>query len=371
MGFLKRLHKGQSAVLNVARVATFPWLGIAPSAPLMVYIELTRRCNLQCRHCDIWKTGENVEGIRKQELSAEALVELFSGLAQRGLVAVDLFGGEPLMRPDLPEIVSGLKKIGLHVTVTSNGLLLNAKRSQALVESGLDQLFISIDAPKASLHDDLRGVPGTFERVLAGIREFQRHNTGSVKVGINSLVCRPTFREIPRMPAFAHSLGASQVRLLPYHQCYPFNSWQQDDGLLPRSEDLPELKRCLDSFQTEAQIRHLSTNGKSYIEGIPAWFSGTLKKRRCVAGLAVCDINGFGELFPCYTSGVPVGSLHDASFEALWSSSAMEAFRRSHEQCNGCWQSCYIEPGMRLDPRSALTDFRSVLHDLREYFVGR
>ena len=371
MAFLDRLHKGGNAVLNVARVATFPWLGMAPSAPLMVYVELTRRCNLQCRHCDIWKTGEKVEDIRNRELSSKALLELFSGLAQRGLVAVDLFGGEPLMRPDLPEIISGLKKIGLHVTVTSNGLLLNAKRSQALVEAGLDQLFISIDAPEAKLHDDLRGVPGTFERVLAGVREFQRHNPGTVKVGINSLVCRPTYPHISRMPAFAESLGASQVRLLPYHQCYPFNSWQQDDDLLPRREDLDEMKGCLDSFQVEARLRHLSTNGQSYIEGIPAWFSGELKGHRCVAGLAVCDINGFGELFPCYTSGGAVGSLHESSFDALWSSSAMEAFRRSHEQCSGCWQSCYIEPGLRLVPRSALTDFRTVLHDLREYFVGR
>ena len=235
---------------NLWRAATYDLLGLAPRSPLMVFVELTRRCNLKCRHCDIWKTAAqasndtlvhdvgaaprgrpstSASALHSHEVSADRLLEVLTGLARKGLVAVDLFGGEPLLRQDLPRIVAGCKEAGLHVTVTTNGVLLNRRRSAELVTAGLDQLLVSLDGPSAEVHDDIRGMAGAFARATARIATFRELAGDRVRVGLNTLVCRPNLSTLPDMVDLVANAGGTQLRLLPYHQCYPFNVYGQDN----------------------------------------------------------------------------------------------------------------------------------------------
>jgi AdoMet-dependent heme synthase len=354
---------------NLFRTASFDRLGLVPRSPLMVYVELTRRCNMRCRHCDIWQTAREHEDLEAQEVPGEFLVETLAGQVARGLLAVDLFGGEPLVRTDVVEIVDGLKRAGLHVTITTNGTLLTDELSAGLVGAGLDQLLVSIDGPTAAIHDSIRGRKGTFLRAVDRLSAFHRLSQGKVRLGINTLVCRENIGDLPAMVDFAVSVGAGQVRLLPYHQCYPFNLYTQDDDLMPRPDDMGELGRSVDGFVAAAQRAGLSTNGHSYLLGIREWYEGQRTEVRCSAGLAVCDINAFGEVFPCYTLGKSVGNIRNLPLDRIWRSRAMEQHRRDSRHCRACWQSCYIEPGLRLSPRALLQDRQAVLNDLLEYFL--
>jgi len=362
---------GQSlkAVENVVRSATYDITGKAPHSPLMVYVELTRRCNSRCKHCDIWQTASRVEDIRSLEIPAEHLVELLCGLVPRGLMAVDLFGGEPLLRDDLTEVVHGLTEAGLHVTVTTNGTLMDRERADGLVAAGLDQLLVSIDGPNSKVHDRIRGGRGLFTRAVKGVQTFL--TAGGKKAGLNALVCADNIDLLPEMVELTSSLGASQLRLLPYHQCYPFNQYGQDDSLLPRAEDLPRLGESLELVMSTAKRLQIATNGRSYLEGIKGWYAGMRPKVRCMAGLAVCDINAFGNVYPCYTLAESVGNIGETSFPELWTSQRMERHRKATRECDRCWQSCYIEPGLRLSPRTLLQDRQAVLHDVLEYFLRR
>ena len=105
MSRLGRSLRLARALSNTARAATYDWLGKFPPAPLMVYVELTRRCNMKCQHCDIWMTAQQHENLAASEVPGHRLLEVLTGLAPKGLLAVDLFGGEPLLRADLPEII--------------------------------------------------------------------------------------------------------------------------------------------------------------------------------------------------------------------------------------------------------------------------
>ena len=354
---------------SVLRAASYDTAGIAPKSPLMVYVELTRRCNMKCRHCDIWMTASKHKDLKRTEVSGERLLEVLTGQVERGLLAVDLFGGEPLMRTDLEEIIRGLKTVGVHVTVTTNGTLVDENRAAGMVEAGLDQLLVSIDGPEASVHDGIRGREGTFDKAVAGLEAFLA--AGGRKAGVNTLVCRENIDHLPAMVDLTSRIGARQLRLLPYHQCYPFNQYGQDDELLPRQEDLSRLDGALDGVIRKSSAQHITTNGLSYLEGIIRWYAGEPVEVRCMAGLAVCDINAFGDVYPCYTLGRPVGSIREAAFDSLWSGEAMEAHRKSTGNCRECWQSCYIEPGLRLSLRALLQDRKAVLHDIMEYFVER
>ena len=376
---------------NLWRAATYDLLGLAPRSPLMVFVELTRRCNLKCRHCDIWKTahtptsatgippsptgdqGGTTAGsadLSGHEVSADRLLEVLTGLAGRGLVAVDLFGGEPLLRQDLPRIVAGCKAAGLHVTVTTNGVLLNRRRSAELVTAGLDQLLVSLDGPSAEVHDDIRGMEGAFARATAGIATFRELAGDRVRVGLNTLVCRPSLSTLPNMVDLVADAGGTQLRLLPYHQCYPFNVYGQDDSLLPRADDVPALARALAELQDRARARGVVTNSRSYLDGIVGWYSGDRTKVRCMAGLGVCDINAFGDLYPCYTLGKHAGNVKELPFSKLWRSPEMKELRATGRNCDRCWQSCYIEPGLRLSLKAAWKDRTTLLHDVAEYFLG-
>lgn len=368
---------------NLMRAATFRFRHTPPSAPLMVYVELTRRCNMRCRHCDIWKTWQG--RVPTGEIQPEVLVGLLHFLARKGLIAVDLFGGEPLLRPDLEKIVTQLKEARLHVTVTTNGTLLDKDRAEALVASGLDQLLVSIDGPSAEIHDSLRGSVGAFERAVAGVYAFlaacaktvsssgrkQPSGSPTPRLGINTMVCKQNMDLLPKTAELAASLGATQIRLLPYHQCYPFNQHGQDDSLLLSEEDIRALPGVLKRFQRRAQELGLTTNGRTYIDRIPAFFSKTLKGAPCMAGIAVCDINAFGDVFPCYTKGIAVGNILKTPFFELWQSEEMKKARNHSINCAGCWQSCYIEPGLRLSPLAAVRDWRTLLKDVGEYFGKR
>jgi len=352
------------------RAATYDIFGLAPRSPLMVFVELTRRCNLKCRHCDIWKTKEGEADLADHEVSADRLLEVLTGLAAEGLVAVDLFGGEPLLRQDLPRIVAGCKAAGLHVTVTTNGVLLNRRRSAELVTAGLDQLLVSIDGPTAELHDEIRGVEGSFARATSGIATFRELAGDRARVGLNTLVCLKNLSTLPDMVDLVADAGATQLRLLPYHQCYPFNVYGQDDSLLPRPGDVPALARALDALQERARGRGVVTNSPSYISGIVGWYAGDRTKVRCMAGLGVCDINAFGELYPCYTLGKHAGNVKESSFSQLWRNPEIKALRATGKSCDRCWQSCYIEPGLRLSLKAAWKDRKTLLHDISEYFLG-
>lgn len=359
------------ALLNAARAATFDRLGKPPSAPLMVYVELTRRCNMKCHHCDIWMSSQRHKDLAATEIPGSRLVEVLTGLSREGLLAVDLFGGEPLLRKDLPEIIGGLKRAGLHVTVTTNGALLTPASCQRIVDAGLDQLLVSIDGPDAESHDAIRGVPGTFEKAMRGLSHLTQLADGRLRVGINTLVCRTNLPLLGRMPELVKAVGAQQLRLLPYHQCYPFNQFVQDDELMVRVSDLPTLARSLSQVIHETRQWGIATNSQTYLKGIEDWYRGRPVPVRCQAGLSVCDINAFGDVYPCYTLAKPVGNILRDEFLSVWRSHQLDSHRRSSRECRQCWQSCYIEPGLRLSMNALWADRQAVLHDIMEYFVKR
>jgi AdoMet-dependent heme synthase len=359
------------AIGNAFRAMGYDRIATVPRVPLMVYVEVTRRCNLQCRHCDIWMTQRHEPDLADREVPADRLVSELGALAPRGLLAVDLFGGEPLLRSDLGRIIGGLTGRNLHVTVTTNGALLRREKVIELRDAGLHQLLVSVDGPSASIHDGLRGVKGAWDKALAGLQEVGRIATGQIRTGINTLVCRENLSILPDMVDLAGKLGVSQLRLLPYHQCYPFNEFQRNDELMFMPEDMQRLRHTIAEVITRARRYNLVTNGLSYLEGIPAWYEGRPLPVRCQAGLTVCDINAYGDVFPCYTLAQSIGNIKTSSFLDLWNSPGMEAHRRASHNCHSCWQSCYIEPGLRLSLRSVWHDRRAVLNDLREYVLKK
>src|SRR3954470_4651671 len=134
--------------------------------PRSIYIEPTTRCNELCQQCP--RTLLSREDDR--DLSFEDfcfIVDQFPVLER-----VVLHGlGEPLLNKDLPRMIRYLKERGAYVLFNSNGILLNAKRGQALIDAGLDEYRLSMDGSTPATYARVRGVDA-FDKIWRNVQAF-------------------------------------------------------------------------------------------------------------------------------------------------------------------------------------------------------
>jgi radical SAM protein len=178
-------------------------------APLRVYWELTRACDLACRHC----RAEAVRERAGDELTTDECERVLAALARADGPAphVIFTGGDPLKRPDLLHLVAACAARGLPVSVAPSATLsLTHDAVQALKEAGVSAMSLSIDGPSAAHHDGVRGVLGCFGWTLAAA---QRIVAAGIPLQINTLVSRETEPQLDETAKLVARLGASRWSL--------------------------------------------------------------------------------------------------------------------------------------------------------------
>ncbi len=164
-----------------------------PPGPLILYLELTRNCNLRCQFCDMWKIKyRNPEDLSK-ELSLSEIINLVDEAKRMGTILIHLAGGEVLLRPDIVEIVRQINKRGLASSLTTNGTLLSEKMIKDLIAAGLKHIIVSLDSSFPEIHDEIRGVRGTFEKVVQSIKDIKTISD-NMKISINTLITKKNFK---------------------------------------------------------------------------------------------------------------------------------------------------------------------------------
>lgn len=142
--------------------------GVPPLRTLYVY--LTGGCNLACRHC--WLTPSfHPDGGTGGHLSYELFERAIDEAIPLGLQGVKLTGGEPFLHPEVMRLVDLLKDRRIGLTIETNGTLVTEELARALKErSTLTHISVSIDGSRADIHDPFRGVVGSFDRAVAGVK---------------------------------------------------------------------------------------------------------------------------------------------------------------------------------------------------------
>ena len=174
-----------------------------------IYFYLTEGCNLRCRHC--WIVPKYQSG-DKSYPSLE--MALFRSIIQQakplGLSGVKLTGGEPLLHPDIHEILDVIRSEELRLTVETNGVLCTpglAKKMKATCENPF--VSVSIDGSDPETHEWVRGVEGCFDESLDGIRNLV--NAGFRPQIIMSVMKRNQ-DQIEPVVRLAEALGAGSVK---------------------------------------------------------------------------------------------------------------------------------------------------------------
>lgn len=133
--------------------------------PRLIAWEITRSCTLHCKHC----RASAESGPYENELSLDEIKQVLASIAGRYKPIIILTGGEPLMRPDLFDIIAEVVRLGLKPVLATCGALLTPGLARRLVSAGIERISVSIDGPDAAGHDEFRGVPGAFDAAMTAL----------------------------------------------------------------------------------------------------------------------------------------------------------------------------------------------------------
>ncbi len=184
---------------------------VAGTPPVCLYLEVTNRCNLLCETCP--RTFEELEP------PADMSMELFTKIVDQvpGVARVVLHGvGEPMLVKHLPQMIRYLKQRNIYVLFNTNGTLLAPRKRREIIDTGLDELRVSLDAAEAASFLKVRG-KDMFDRIVRNVREFtelQREigaTTPKVSLWLTGL--KETVDELPAFVRLAARIGVTEVHL--------------------------------------------------------------------------------------------------------------------------------------------------------------
>jgi MoaA/NifB/PqqE/SkfB family radical SAM enzyme len=184
---------------------------VAKQPPVCLYLETTNRCNLLCTTCP--RTYEELEP------PADMSWELFTSIVDQvpGLARCVLHGvGEPMLVRNLPRMVKYLKDRGVYVLFNTNGTVLSERNGRALIQAGLDELRVSLDASNAKSFRAVRG-KNYFDRILRNVRAFRKlqdregHDKPLLSAWLTGL--KETVEELPAFVRVAAEIGVKEVYL--------------------------------------------------------------------------------------------------------------------------------------------------------------
>jgi MoaA/NifB/PqqE/SkfB family radical SAM enzyme len=136
--------------------------------PWLIELSVTYRCNCRCKHCSVSNYFSDADLSR--ELKTEEIKEILRQAAAMGIPKLDYFGGEPLLRKDIVELVRYGESLGIYISLTTNGWKLSRELVRELKQAGISCINVSLDSADEAEHDRLRGLPGVYQRALDGIK---------------------------------------------------------------------------------------------------------------------------------------------------------------------------------------------------------
>ncbi len=252
--------------------------------PIVVSFEVTDSCTCRCLHCDHGGPRDDSRNLRPAEYRRY--------MQALGPCVVQVSGGEPLMRPDLLEIVRHIKEpSGLPYTIlVSNWSLMTAELYLQLREAGVDQFSVSLDFPDER-HDSFRCYPGLYRHLEDLIPRLAR--LGHDDIVLNSCITSENLEEINALADKAREWGVNL--------CYSAYSARRTgcrDFLLTSPGQLSALNRHLDRVEQRRDDTNWIVNSRSTLDATRRYFENS-GMPGCKAGHRFLVVTADGALQPC------------------------------------------------------------------------
>jgi radical SAM protein with 4Fe4S-binding SPASM domain len=295
-------------------VATF-----LPRVPVSCYWEITEACNLRCVHCEA-----NAATAAPDELTTAEALGVLEGLAKLNCENVFLTGGEPLTRPDWPELAIKANDLGMAVCVISNGVLVNPQSIRALQDAGVFGLSISLDGLR-DVHDKIR-LPvhaSTQSSFDSAIQAIKLGVASRLMTAVVSLVHRHSIGQLRGIYDLLVSLG---VKVWQVQICMPLGRMRHHQAeLLIDPSELPSLESEIAELIDDGRLRIAVGDNIGYygrnepsirgsVRGIKSFWMGCVAGCRAVALCANGDVKGC----PSHPRELVVGNVRDTPIADIW-----------------------------------------------------
>ncbi|MET1415389.1 heme d1 biosynthesis radical SAM protein NirJ [Roseibium sp. HPY-6] len=293
--------------------------------PVVIW-NLTRRCNLRCRHCYTVSADVDFPG----ELTHAQAMATLEDLGEFGVPALILSGGEPLDRRDLFDIATRARDLVRMLALSTNGTKLYGEMADKVAEIGFDYVGISIDGIGAT-NDWFRGVEGAYKQALRGVRECKARG---IKVGLRFTLTQANHKHLPDLLRLCDAEGVDKFYLSHLVYAGRGDKNRSEDAEHKRSRWAMDLLlerawtgvsggRELDIvtgnndadavyFLNWLRRRFGDTKAEHVREHLVAWGGNS-------SGLGVANIDTLGNVHPdTYWSDYTVGSVKTDAFSKLW-----------------------------------------------------
>ena len=296
-----------------------------PVKPVVIW-NLTRRCNLRCRHCYTTSADVHFPG----ELTHEQAMGVLDDLKGFGIPALILSGGEPLSRFDFFELAERAKELQFrHLSLSTNGTLINAENAQRIADLGFDYVGISLDGI-GQMNDWFRGLDGAYDAALTGVRELLKRD---VKVGLRFTITDDNAHQLGDMMDLCDREGVDKFYLSHLVYAGRGDKHRGDDTEHKRTREAMDdlLDRAWVAVAEDMPLEIVTGNNDADAVYFLRWVEKNFPDKAAhirahleawggnSSGLGVANIDTLGRVHPdTYWSDYKIGSVKETPFSTLW-----------------------------------------------------
>ncbi len=297
---------------------------------MIVSWNVTNQCNMYCKHC-YRDAGKKIE----EELTTAQGKKLLEEIAAAGFKIVIFSGGEPLIRPDILELVAYASKLKMRPVFGTNGTFITLEMAQKLKEAGTMAMGISLDSLDPKKHDEFRVYENGWNEAVAGMKNCREVG---LPFQIHTTVLNWNQDEILKITDFAVETGARGHHIffmVPTGRAVDL----EEESL--RAAEYESLITDIMQKQNSVEIELKPTCAPQFMriakeQGVPVRYS-----KGCLAGISYCIINPVGDVQPCAYLKESAGNVKEQSFTDIWNNSEILKRLRTESYSGHCGDCGY------------------------------
>lgn len=292
---------------------------------MIVSWNTTNACNMYCDHC-YRDAGCKAD----EELSTVEAKTLLDQIAKAGFKIMIFSGGEPLLRPDILELVEHAKRLGLRSVFGTNGTLITPKMAVELKKAGAMGMGISLDSLDVHKHDTFRKFPGAWEGAVRGMRNCR---AAGLPFQIHTTIMDWNAEEIESITDFAVAEGA-----VAHHFFFlvPTGRAKTIEAESLRARAYEETLTRIMKKQQQVEIELKPTCAPQFMRIARQMGMKLRFGRGCLAGTSYCIISPRGQVQPCAYLNLPLGDVRETPFDEIWEKNQVLNELRTLEYKGGC-----------------------------------
>jgi radical SAM protein len=325
--------------------------------PIFVCWETTKSCLLSCRHC----RATAIRNSLPDELDHESGVRLIDQLLDFGdpYPALLLTGGDPLMRPDIFDLIRHAARKGIYTAVAASVTpLLNREKLQLMRTLGVEIVSVSLDGASPEIHDKIRDIPGTWRSTLEAIEVAK---SCGMRLQVNTTVMKSNLRDLSDIFHLAHERGAVAwevfflIRTGRGSALENPEPWECEEvahflyeatryGIPVRTSEGPHFRRIYIQRQKSSEepggelYTHLATRLRD-LEGKPAT-PPTLRLNATGDGKGILFIGHDGEVFPSGFLPLSLGNVKESNLKSIYTTHPLLVEMRNPANLKGRCGAC-------------------------------